>query len=412
MNLKLPDPSPNFQALTEVLHDGREPEKVPLVELAVDREVIAYLLQQLDGTELCCAEADLIRIEATSLVPPAEQLVPLTVEIERDYVARLIEFYYRMGYDYFPHQLPFQYLVSLTRPKVRLTRDSAFLPRAGGYVSGTAAAGLREWTEEHQGIITSWNDLDQVPWSSMDLDLAPALSFLQETLPPGMKVMVVGEMFEVVQDQLLGYEGLAYMLHDDRALLEEVTHRWAQVMDRLYRQVLAHDVVGGIFHADDFGHKTATVLAPQTVREIFLPWLKHYAELAHAHGKLFWFHSCGNVLALMENFIDEVGIDAFHSFQDVIIPVGRFKERYGDRIAVLGGIDVDKLARLDEASLRKYVRQTLADCMPGGRYALGSGNSVTNYVPIRNYLVMLEEARRWKNPRSSGPGAHHRSPQE
>jgi uroporphyrinogen decarboxylase len=29
--------------------------------------------------------------------------------------------------------------------------------------------------------------------------------------------------------------------------------------------------------------------------------------------------------------------------------------------------------------------------MPGGRYALGSGNSVANYVPIENYFAMLEE---------------------
>lgn len=30
--------------------------------------------------------------------------------------------------------------------------------------------------------------------------------------------------------------------------------------------------------------------------------------------------------------------------------------------------------------------------MPGGMYALGSGNSVANYVPAQNYLAMLEES--------------------
>ena len=117
--------------------------------------------------------------------------------------------------------------------------------------------------------------------------------------------------------------------------------------------------------------------------------------MAHEQDKMFWLDSCGNILEIMEDLIEDVGIDAFHSFQDVIIPVAEFKKRYQDRIATLGGIDVDKLVRLDESNLRKYTRKILDECMLGGRYALGSANSITNYVPIKNYLAMLEEGLRW-----------------
>ena len=91
-----------------------------------------------------------------------------------------------------------------------------------------------------------------------------------------------------------------------------------------------------------------------------------------------------------------VKIDAFHSFQDVIIPVGEFLKRYGDKIAALGGIDMDKLSRMDEDSLRKYVRETIDECMEIGRYALGSGNTIANYIPVKNYLTMLDEGLKWK----------------
>ena len=94
------------------------------------------------------------------------------------------------------------------------------------------------------------------------------------------------------------------------------------------------------------------------------------------------------------DLIEDVKIDAFHSFQDVIIPIGRFMERYGDRIAGFGGVDMDCLARMEEDELRQYVRSILDDCMPG-RFALGSGNTVANYIPVDNYLAMLDEARRW-----------------
>lgn len=28
-------------------------------------------------------------------------------------------------------------------------------------------------------------------------------------------------------------------------------------------------------------------------------------------------------------------------------------------------------------------------CAPGGGYALGTGNTVANYIPVKNYLAML-----------------------
>ena len=55
---------------------------------------------------------------------------------------------------------------------------------------------------------------------------------------------------------------------------------------------------------------------------------------------------------------------------------------------------MDKLGRMEEADLRAYVRDILDKCMPG-RFALGSGNTVANYIPVRNYLAMVDEASRW-----------------
>jgi uroporphyrinogen decarboxylase len=96
----------------------------------------------------------------------------------------------------------------------------------------------------------------------------------------------------------------------------------------------------------------------------------------------------------MDYLIDEVKIDAKHSYEDAILPVTEAKARYGDRLAILGGVDVDKLARWPESKLRPYVRDVLIRCSPGGGYALGSGNSVTNYIPVSNYLAMLDEGSR------------------
>ena len=71
------------------------------------------------------------------------------------------------------------------------------------------------------------------------------------------------------------------------------------------------------------------------------------------------------------------------------------KRRWGDRVSLIGGIDMDFLCRASEEQVRRRVRETLDVCQPGGGYCLGTGNSVANYVPVDNYLAMLDEGRRY-----------------
>lgn len=116
--------------------------------------------------------------------------------------------------------------------------------------------------------------------------------------------------------------------------------------------------------------------------------------MAHAAGRLNVLHSCGNLEEIMLALVDDVRIDGRHSFEDAIEPVDSIYRRWGGKVAILGGLDVDLLCRSSEPAIRRRVRQILDACLPG-RYALGSGNSVANYVPPDNYLVMLDEGRRY-----------------
>ena len=72
---------------------------------------------------------------------------------------------------------------------------------------------------------------------------------------------------------------------------------------------------------------------------------------------------------------------------------GAIWEGYGRKIALIGGIDVDFLCRSDEKAIRKRVRETLDVCQPGSGYCLGTGNSVCNYIPVDNYLTIVDEGR-------------------
>jgi uroporphyrinogen decarboxylase len=97
----------------------------------------------------------------------------------------------------------------------------------------------------------------------------------------------------------------------------------------------------------------------------------------------------------MDDLINDVKIDAKHSFEDTIEDVCVDKHEFGDRLTLLGGIDVDFLCRSTTEEIRKRVRDTLDVCQPGGGYCLGTGNSVANYIPVENYLAMVDEGRKY-----------------
>jgi uroporphyrinogen decarboxylase len=142
------------------------------------------------------------------------------------------------------------------------------------------------------------------------------------------------------------------------------------------------------------------MLSPAWMREWVVPRLKRIADACHRHGKPFLLHSCGQIDALMEDLIEVVGIDARHSFQDNIEPVEGVYGKYGDRISILGGLDVDLLARGTQQEVADRTRRILEVCAPGGGFCMGSGNSVTNFVRIENYYAMLDETRKWNEEHS------------
>ncbi|MBT9150665.1 MAG: hypothetical protein DDT40_00840 [candidate division WS2 bacterium] len=246
-------------------------------------------------------------------------------------------------------------------------------------------------------MINSWEDFASYPWPSVEeIDLWP-FEFLSNNLPKGMGFWASFSpgVLEIAMNELLGLENLSYFLYDDVELVKAVFDKAGELIYESYKKVIGLEKLAGFFQGDDMGFKTSTLISSDVLRKYILPWHKKFTQLAHEHDLLYLFHSCGNLEPIMEDLIEDVKIDGKHSFEDEIMPVGEFKRKYGNRIAVLGGVDVDKLCRLEEKELRRYVRDILDECMPGGGYALGSGNSVANYVPVDNFLIMLDEGLRW-----------------
>jgi uroporphyrinogen decarboxylase len=353
---RLPKPQPNVGHFKQVLRRGPS-DRVPLVELAI-------------------AEETLTELHGAPLTPLSPQNGPQRF---REAIRQRIQLWHDLGYDYFRvrAEIPFQV-------ETFAARDTAAL-----------ATGERRWANEHAGVIKSLADFEAYPWPEPSAIGFTAAEAAQVELPNGMGMMGFSGGVLEWSSNLLGLEGMMLLLYDDPDLVRAVVDRVGQLIYDAFRVFCDMEKVFALWLGDDMGFKTATLLQPHHLRNYILPWHKRYAELAHRTGRLFLLHSCGHVEAIMPDLIEDVRIDAKHSFEDVIVPVEEFKRRWGKEVAVLGGVDVDLLSRGTEDDVRRRTEQILAACAPGGGYACGSGNSITNYMPTANYLAMLETIHRF-----------------
>jgi len=352
-------PDPDYRRLLAALHRKGDPTHVPFLELFADLEIIQAILEE-------------------PPVPPKDQIKDRAT-LER-WVDQRVRFWHCLGYDAFWHAATLQWWKLHTLESA----DTADLRRE-----------KRTWVDEKAGMVSSWADFERYPWPTYDqIDFYP-MEYAARRLPEGMAILAqISGILEPAM-WLMGYETFAVALYEQPDLVEAVFSKIESLYVPLAAAVVEMDRVVGLWMGDDMGFKTGPMIAPKHLRKYVFPIQKRIAAAAHAKGMPFLLHSCGNLEVVMEELITEVGIDARHSFEDVIEPVEHFSARYGDRIAVIGGVDMDLLARGSEDDVRRRTREILERCAPSRGYILGSGNSVANYIPPRNFLAMLDEGWRF-----------------
>ena len=356
--------SPDWRGLIQSIERRGEPGRVHHIELFLDGEVQDAICERygvLEGLNREDSDFEL------------EKQVRLQTFLGYDFV--------RCGIDVVA--FPLNYIV---------TEDTAGLARESG----------RGYIDEHRGPITNWEEFERYPWPDPAGFTTRKLEWFEENLPEGMCLIGGGGFAHFAEHLtwLMGYTTFCTALYEQRDLVAAIYERLHEIYLAATERILQFSCVKALWGSDDMGYRGGPLMAPDDMREFVLAGHKAIAEKAHAAGMPYLLHSCGNLNLIMDDLIDDVKIDAKHSFEDTIERVTEVKQTYGRHIALLGGIDVDFLCRSSEEEVRARVRETLEVCMPGGGYVLGTGNSVANYIPVDNYLAMLDEGRRF----GRGPG--------
>jgi hypothetical protein len=241
-----------------------------------------------------------------------------------------------------------------------------------------------------EGMIKTRDDLGliQLPDPYDDALYAPAAEFARQKGEYAACLVTRVGIFPTVLS--MGIENFSIALYEDRAFVEEVLdiyYDWTAVVAQRVCQ-LGFDVY---ISTDDMAFKSAPFFSPQVFRDLVLPRYERIREFI----TLPWVtHSDGNMMPFLEYLIG-LGIDGMHPIEKGAMDIFAVKRDYGDRICLLGNVDLNILGMGTPEEVDREVRELISGVGPGGGYIVTSGNSLAGYVKPENVWALSEAVQKY-----------------
>lgn len=190
---------------------------------------------------------------------------------------------------------------------------------------------------------------------------------------------------------MCGHEHLLVGMALDSAWVRDMADLYVTVMIRLLEILFDREgLPDGLWVWDDLGFRNGPFMSPAMYRAILYPAHKKLFDFAHSCGLPVILHCDGYVEALIPALI-EAGINCL---QPLEVKAGmnllKLKKRFGDRIALIGGMDARVLETNDRQAVEAELLSKLPGAMAGSGYVLQVDHSVSPLVEYETYNFFVE----------------------
>lgn len=192
-----------------------------------------------------------------------------------------------------------------------------------------------------------------------------------------------------------GYEhGLRLMARDPEWVADMVTHYTDYVLGMLALLLERGYRFDAIWFWSDLCYRNGMLFSPRAARRMALPCWQRIGAFARAHDLRYIFHCDGNVGPLIPLLL-EAEVHALHPLE---VRAGNdareYKQRYGDRLCLIGNIDADVVATNDPDQIEQEVAAKVPELCAGGGYVYNIDHSVPPSVSLTSYRHLLDCVRR------------------
>jgi uroporphyrinogen decarboxylase len=194
---------------------------------------------------------------------------------------------------------------------------------------------------------------------------------------------------------LLGMEETLVKMVEEPAVFEALLDGVFRHVEDYCRRFL--DACGDDLHilylAEDFAGQRGLLMSPSLWRKWLKPRLAKLFELGKQRGKYVWFHSCGDITAVLPDLID-IGMDVWETVQLHALPMSpeKLKEEFGKHITFFGGINTQRLPFASPEEIRREVQARIEVLGRDGGYICGPDHHVKPDVPPENLLALFDAA--------------------
>ena len=143
---------------------------------------------------------------------------------------------------------------------------------------------------------------------------------------------------------------------------------------------------------DDVGGQRGPLLSPEMWRRYFKDGFRTYCDIAHKYGLKVMYHTCGDVYALIPDFID-CGLDMLQSLQPQAtnMDIKRLKQEFGKDLSFQGGMDIQQVLPLGTPDdVREMVKYAADNAKPGGGYFFGTAHNIQADTDMQNVVALFE----------------------
>ncbi len=156
----------------------------------------------------------------------------------------------------------------------------------------------------------------------------------------------------------------------------------------------AKGLLDGFVIWGDVAYKNNMFFSPDYWRQYFKPTVKAIADYAHAQGLMVIYHGCGNVNAILPDYI-EIGIDAMNPLEAKAgLDAVDLRREYGNKLGICGNSNMQVWETADEEAIRVEVLRKL-NAAKGGGYIFQSDHSVASDVPGPTYDMIVKLVREY-----------------
>lgn len=151
-----------------------------------------------------------------------------------------------------------------------------------------------------------------------------------------------------------------------------------------------------IMLGDDYASNTGPLMSPAHFKEFILPGLTKIVKKIKDKGGYVIKHTDGNITSIIDMIVD-IGIDGIDPVDPQAgMDIGEVKKRYGHKVCIKGNVNCGyTLSNGSDEEVVREVKKCISKVARGGGYILSSSNSIHSGVNPRNFLTMIETAKKF-----------------